>query len=384
MINFEQFAVERPLGSESNYSIIELIMNDAREYGYNIVKLPINAKKWSCEKSFIEYKKGKIDILPSPFSGPFSGEGRIKACNSWNDITSSPESILLFREAITKDILMPLNFPVYFPEEHKVRYSQLIESKPRCIITETGKSQISGLDPCPFFEDGNLKIPSAYKSIDDLLENDQDVYIEINSHCDDIETSQLILSKDSDSDFVIVVCAHMDSKYNTPGALDNAAGLYTLITTMNEISRMKVKARIHIIPFNGEENYGVPGQQKYMEYINKSGLRVSAVVNIDSPGFKGSSNVVSFYNIDEKRQHIILNETKSIKKGIEWYAGDHAMFAFKGVPCIVATSSNLFEKAVNYTHTPADTKDIVDIKLLEQLGFDISSIIKKIDEFVFA
>jgi aminopeptidase YwaD len=51
--------------------------------------------------------------------------------------------------------------------------------------------------------------------------------------------------------------------------------------------------------------------------------------------------------------------------GDQWISGDHAIFAFRGIPCVAVTSSNLMEQVVHLTHTPADTVEKVDVGLLD-------------------
>ena len=49
----------------------------------------------------------------------------------------------------------------------------------------------------------------------------------------------------------------------------------------------------------------------------------------------------------------------------QWISGDHGVFAFRGIPCVAVTSSNLTERVVKLTHTAADTVDEVDVGLLD-------------------
>ena len=62
--------------------------------------------------------------------------------------------------------------------------------------------------------------------------------------------------------------------------------------------------------------------------------------------------------------------------GEEWYAGDHAMFVFRGIPCLAVTSSNLFESVLEVTHTPRDTRELIDESLIGPTAEFLSEIIK--------
>ncbi len=384
MISLNDLAVERPVGSNNNKAIMDLLCKEAQAHGLEIVKLPIEVKSWNKKYSFAESNFRQIELYPSPFSPSFSGEGNITICDTWDDVINNPNSILVFQENLTKEILMPLDFPVYFPPEHKKIYDIIQAAKPKCIITETGKHKMSGLQPYPYFEDGNLQFASAYKDCEKYFVNQSKAYIEINSECRNTTTSQVVFKRKGYNESIIIICAHMDSKYGTPGALDNAAGLYTLSKIIENLKDDKLNSSVHYIPFNGEENYNIPGQIKYLDYIKKNKMHINLVINIDSPGFCGSQNAISFYNIEPIMQDSLISKTKSITKGQEWYAGDHAMFAFQQTPCIVATSNNLFETGIHYTHTEKDTIEIVDTKLLDELASDLRTIVKQVDSQEFA
>lgn len=383
MIPFDELAVERPLGSKNNENILGLIGREAEIHGYEVIRLSMKTKSWSPGPSFIEQSGVRTEILPSPFSSPFSGKGRLIACEGWEDLRNHGDSLLILRESLTKEALMPLDFPVYFPPDHRERHEILARSSPRCVIAETGRDRMSGLHPYPFFEDGNLGFPSAYKRSDKPLKDLQEAYIEIDSGFEEVETSQLILRKRGRERAITLLCAHMDSKYMTPGALDNATGLYALMNLLPALAKEELNSTLHLVPFNGEENYAIPGQLRYMDYLREKGERIRGVINIDSPGFVGSKNAISFYNIDENKQELLLGKAKGLEKGPQWFAGDHAMFAFQRIPCLVATSSNLFERAVDYTHTEKDTPDIVDLSKVHELVADLSLIVGEIDRGCF-
>ena len=55
-----------------------------------------------------------------------------------------------------------------------------------------------------------------------------------------------------------------------------------------------------------------------------------------------------------------MQAENGVVHGSEWYAGDHAAFAFRGISCMALTSSDLFEGGLEHTHTMRDTLDTVD------------------------
>ncbi|WP_406656650.1 M28 family peptidase [Methanolobus sp. ZRKC2] len=385
MIEMADLSIERPIGSHSNNHILELIKSEFADCNYDLISLPIKCQYWKKGISSIGQGDIRHELLTSPFSRNYNGKGRLIVCSKILDLENSEieNNILVLKDEITQIPLMPKDFPFYFPDENKKFYELVEKSNPACILTLTGKHQMSGLDPYPFFEDGNFSIPSCYASNEldlDKLDLTKDIEITIDSSVEERETEQLILQKRGTSDETIIICAHMDTKYGTDGALDNASGLYTLLQIAKRLEDVKTRSNIHIVPFNGEEYFGVSGQLKYLDYLKDNEKKVKLVINIDSPGYRDSKNALSFYNIEEDRVNDNLSGINDdVVKGMDWYAGDHAIFAFQGIPCIAATSSNLFEEAINVTHTSKDVLANVDTSLLNRLSGDLIGILLKLD-----
>ncbi len=65
------------------------------------------------------------------------------------------------------------------------------------------------------------------------------------------------------------------------------------------------------------------------------------------------------------RARTLIDRRPRATVGDQWIAGDHAVFAFRGIPCVAVTSSNLMERVVQLSHTAADTVGEVDVGLLD-------------------
>lgn len=241
---------------------------------------------------------------------------------------------------------------------------------------------MSGLNPFPVIEDGNFHIPVAsldkeiFKEIKDkILENE--IELSVISQNNNSTAYQLIASKKvANPKGTIVICAHMDSKYNTDGALDNASGVATMLCAAKGIDNNLYN--IDIVPFNSEEYYDPQGELIYLEDLKKSNKEVSLLINIDTVAHVGSKVAVASFNLNEKEQLEFDNIMKSctnIVSGQPWYAGDHAAFAFGGTKCVLISASDLFEGCLPYTHCPKDTIDLVDVKLIEDAADYICKIV---------
>jgi len=369
----------RPVGAKTNNELIEWLQEQARHLGYESILLPFECKVWETEKSSLTIHGETYTIFPSPFSRSFHGNAELcnVACLDELKNKDYQKKILILCGDLTKEPLMPTDFPFYYPKEHKVIVDHLQASEPAAILALTGKHPMCGLDPFPLFEDGNFSIPTAFLSnahAEKILKGD-DGYIEIHSRSVKAESQQIIMRKNSDNQEKIIVCAHMDTKYDTPGALDNGSGLAVMLEMMHMLKDKDLSDTIDFVPFNSEEYYGVNGQLLYLEQLSEP---VKCVINIDSPGHKDSKTALSFYNFDNNSPEQLLdNSDDMITIGEEWYAGDHSMFAFKGTRCIAVTSSNLFETVLELTHTENDTLENVDAELIKKTADFLSNLIIK-------
>lgn len=376
---------ERPVGSENNMDILLYLENLMVKMGYDIKKLPFICTTWETDESCLALNDRRINIQASPFSQPFEGSGKLVFAKSLEELETADcqNCILVVGGELVTTPLQPKEYPFYYPDAHKYLIELFERKQPAAIIAATGKHALCGLQPFPLFEDGNFLIPSAYVTeamFEELQGNDKEgmAWVSIQSKNKQQNSYQLVSRKRNKSNYgKIIICAHMDTKYNTQGALDNAVGVAVLIGAAARLAGSDCD--IDIVPFNGEEYYEASGEVEYLKYISSGQNEVSLVINIDSPCHAGSKIAVSLYNFDDPAKEVVdhLMQTQNeVVYGPEWYAGDHAAFAFRGIPCMVLTSSDLFEGGLDNTHTMQDTPETVDLSQIELVVNYINKIVE--------
>jgi len=369
-----RIAKSRPTGTTHNQELVSFIESYLMELGYEISKLPFACKVWEAEESFLTVEGRKYKLHVSPFSEAF--EGRIRAVIAENleqlKGADCEGKILFLTDELTQEALQPKDYPFYFPDEHKELIDCLEEKKPSAIIAVTGESSVCGLKPFYLIEDGNFHIPVASLEVDLFSEIadkvlDGELELVIASYNRSETAYQIIASKRvANSKGTIVICAHMDSKYNTPAALDNASGVAAMLLAAKGISSDHYN--IDIVPFNSEEYYDPQGELLYLEDIKKNNKEISLLINIDTVAHVGSKAAVASFNLNEKEMadlERMIKGSSNMVAGQQWYAGDHAVFAFSGTKCLLIYASDLFEGCISYTHCPKDTIELVDEKLIE-------------------
>ena len=342
--------------------------------GKCVEKLPFTCTTCETGESCLTMNDRRIEIQASPFSQPFEGSGRLAFVKSLEELETAncKNCILVVGGELVATPLQPKEYPFYYTDEHRYLIELFERKQPVAIIAATGKHALCGLQPFPLFEDGNFLIPSAYvpeAMFEELQGNDKEgmARVSIQTKNKQQNSYQLVAQKRNISNQGrIIVCAHMDTKHHTEGALDNAVGVAVLLEAAARL--VNLNYNIDIVPFNGEEYYEASGEVEYLKYISSRQDKVSLVINIDSPCHAGSKIAVSLYNFDDSAREVVgrLMQTQNeVVYGPEWYAGDHVAFAFRGIPCMVLTSSDLFEGGLDNTHTMRDTLDTVDLSQVE-------------------
>lgn len=384
----EKIIVERPIGTESNERISEFLQGISVKMGYDVISLDFDCYRWEKGESFIGFRGNRLNLFPGPFSKSFVGEAEIVRISTLEELRNFniTGKIALLDGMLTREPLMPKDFPFYYPDEHKSIIDLFENKKPKAIIAITDKHPMCGLNPFPLFEDGNFSIPSAYigKNTGDKIV-DETNSLRINLISNKVKSSgrQIIASKKGRNKGKIVVCAHMDTKYGTVGAIDNAAGVEVLFQIMKNLQNYDGLYDFDFVPFNGEEYYGVCGQLGYLKFVENQETEIKLVINIDSPGHIDSKTAISTYNFtDKKNQWIdkIIAKSAGIVKGSDWIAGDHAMFAFQGIPCVAVTSSNLSDTVLELTHTPNDTIENIEKCILKETSQFLTDLIKEYND----
>lgn len=381
----EKIAVERPVGTANNESILEFVEEVSEKLGYQLQALPFQCKVWNDCGS--ELNGCTVDLLTSPFSPSFSGTAELIAADSLDQLDQRiADKIVLLHGDLTKDGIQPKDYPFYYPEEHKALIEAMEINRPKAILAATGKSQMSGWDPFPLFSDGNFMLPSAYFKEDAFslvkqLSERRQLQLTISSQNELVESRQLIAQKPGKTKEKVIICAHMDTQYNTPGTLDNATGLAVLIQLMNLCKSEDFDFALDFVPFNTEEYYGADGELGYLAELANSEEQVKLVINIDSPAHIGSKTAISTYNVAGDLADTLENQMSQhpeIVTGEPWFAGDHAVFAFQQIPCLAVSSCDLFEGALANTHTPADTLDTVDPAIIDTAAAFLYQMLKSI------
>ena len=175
----------------------------------------------------------------------------------------------------------------------------------------------------------------------------------------------------------VIVCAHMDTTLNTPGAYDNASGLGALVELARAVQDIDMTDGIDLVAFACEE-IGFHGSSYYVNDLKERGLlqRVKACINLDM--VSGGDELWVWAGPGDFRERLgdILSRTEvgaryPLKISPQIAGGDDWNFHLEGIP----GATMLFWRQDVY-HKPIDTLERVDWQRVSDMVKATTAIIR--------
>jgi len=326
----------------------------------------------------------------SPYSLGWSGKAPLVVASTLEALGAldAGGKILLLRGDIAKEQLMPKNFTFFNPEHHKEIYRQVEKTNPDAIIAATSRNPelAGGLYPFPLIEDGDFDIPSVYMTEEEGERLAQAALHEVSLAFESERIpsigSNVYARKGGDPTRRIVVCAHIDAKDGTPGALDNATGIVTLLVLAELLEDYTGKFAIELVAINGEDYYGANGEVQLVEVNQGKFEEILLAVNIDAAGYIEEGTHYSTYGTTPEQADAIRRAFapyETIDEGAQWYQSDHSIFIQNGCPAVAITSQEFMHLSTYITHTTRDRPELVDPRKLVDIAKALRDLIEDLN-----
>jgi aminopeptidase YwaD len=328
------------------------------------------------------------------FASPYSLGCRVRAplviASTVEELETMAVShaVLLLRGDLTREQLMPKNFPFYNQDSHK-RIIQLLETKgPRAIVAATSRDAEmvgGGVYPFPLFEDGDFNIPSVYMTEEEgnrlAAQAGQEISLEIRAERIPSRGCNVIARKGAHAQRVVLF-AHIDARMGSPGASDNASGTIVLLLLAELLADYHGHLGIEIVAVNGEDYYSNPGEQLYLRANAGRFEEIALGINVDDVGYYRGKVAYSLYDCPSAMADSIcrvFSGYKDLVEGEPWYQGDHGLFLMNRIPALAITSEQLAELMAEITHTPKDKPEVVDANKLVMVAFALRDLLLHLD-----
>lgn len=380
----------RRTGSPQNQMAVEFVVSKLKSLGYELEESCFECVDWHSGQVVLIVNGEPVEARISPYSNGIETEAPLVHVRTLEDLQQADlrGKIGLLTGELAKEQLMPKNFPFYNPEHHQRIIAALEAQAPAALIAATSKNPdlAGGLYPFPLFEDGDFDIPSVYikDSYGEQLASLSGASARLKIEAERIPSAacNVIARKGQLPSPRLVICAHIDSKDGTPGALDNAAGVVTLLLLAERLRDYPGDPTVEIVAFNGEDYYAASGEIEYLQSSLGSAQDVLLAINIDGAGYKRGQTAYSLYGCPGPLRDTLLTVFSGypdLVEGPEWYQSDHGWFIQQGIPALAFTSDQFDRLWSEIAHTPMDRPELVSSQKLVSLSAALHDIILNVD-----
>jgi aminopeptidase YwaD len=346
----------RPTGSPGNRQAGEYLRAQFAQAGWPVETPSFACKTWRAGAVSLACGGQTFPAQINPYSPAFAGTHPFVICHDLAALQAAGDlagRLVVLAEELAEYPYMPRDFP-FITFEDQLRVLDALEAaRPEAVI---------GIGSAPLFCDAEFPLPSVTvppQALDGLTACQGDeLALSIESAVIAATGFNVIARSAGEGSRKIVVCAHYDTWFDTPGALDNAAGVSVLLALAGMLE--PEGAGVELVAFNGEDHYAAPGQ---VDYLAAGTEDIEYVINIDGIAAVGKHNSLAYFG----EAPALFADVRAIKQDFPdlvevepWPQGDHMIFAPRGIPAIALSSADAFDLWEQITHTAADMLDQVD------------------------
>ena len=369
----------RPIGSTANLAAADYIGEVFQRCGLALETQEIPCPDWIDEQTSLELNGESLEAFANTFSPSCDISAQvIPVCTPAElELACFTGQILLLYGDMAQGELATKG-GIYVSDRDRRILQLLEERQPAGIITINPTIHARWR----LIEDFDLDIPSVTVSARSglkLLKNPgATVHMQIAARWSPSHTSNVVARLPGELPEKIVFCAHYDSKVDTPGAYDNAAGVGVLLALAEILSERKPRHSLEWVAFTGEEGAGL-GDMEYARNMGDGFDRVTAAINIDGVGpYTGTTTVTSF--VASLPLEALIDETLKRYPGVirvePWPASDHYIFYSNGVPSLALTSKGIRD----IFHTSSDTFEWISGAKLAESALFILDLFEDLDD----
>lgn len=365
----------RCVGSAGNREATDVFRHTVEALGWATESPQFDCIDWFEDGADLMVGGAAFEALVSPYSLGARAEGRLVVVSTLPELEAlkAEGHVLLVRGELAVEQLMPKNFTFYNPDEHK-RIVALLEAKgPVAIVSATTRNaELAGaVYPFPLIEDGDFDIPSVYMAEEEgarLAElAGQVARLEIRAARTPSTGCNIVARKGTSAPLRVVLFAHIDAKKGTPGAIDNAASVVTLLLLAELLADYAGELGIEIVAMNGEDYYSSPGEIQWVEANAGRFAEIALGINLDGLGHAEGRTAYSLYGCSDGVADLVreaFGSQEEMMEGEPWYQSDHSLFLMNQRPALAVTSEHFMALLGEIAHTPEDSAEIVDMSKL--------------------
>ena len=356
----------RPIGSPGDHAAANYIQEVFRAAGLVVEIQEFECPAWEHLGTHLALDGEHVDTAANAFSPPcdVSAPGVAVGTVAELEAADLDGRIGILYGDLTKVPLSPKSW--FLKSEREDHIIRLLEEKtPAALITV--QPRVGDLERV--IVDWEFLIPSATVparvGLALLQRRAPRLNLRIQSRVASGHTCNVVARKGGDGQPRIVLCAHYDTTIDTPGALDNAAGVAVLLALAQILNQSNLRYSLEWIAFSGHE-YLPLGDDEYLRRCGDQLDGIMAAINFDGVGQYLAANSIAMFASSAVFQDQV---TESVREypGVTWVdpwpQSNHSTFAMRGVPAIAFSS----EGRIRLDHLRADSIEWVSPAKLQEV-----------------
>jgi Iap family predicted aminopeptidase len=326
----------RPGGTPANRAAAEYIAAEMRRLGLAVELQPLACPDWRCLSESLTLDGEPLEVLANPFSPACDVRASCVPVCTLAELERAELGgrIALLYGELTRQPLATKSW--FLSSEEDLRPVRLLEEKaPLAVLTvQALPGSVNRL-----IEDWEFGLPSATLPPESglalLSHPGGALHLHLETEQQPGETCNVVGRRAGTRPEVAVACAHYDTKYDTPGATDNAAGVAALLALAEILSAETLDCGLEFIAFANEEYLPI-GEDAYIPAVGEEHFnQLLLAVNFDGLGHRlDTLNVAAFTCSPEFQQRLeqIVAAHPAVVWTEPWPESNHSSFAWRGVP----------------------------------------------------
>ncbi|WP_129676156.1 M28 family peptidase [Candidatus Chloroploca sp. Khr17] len=355
----------RPVGSPANQQAADYIRATFRAAGLDVEEQPYACTAWEQDFIRLEQEGEQLDAAANAFSLPCDVTAPVISAGTIAQLeaVSARGKILLLYGDLAR---APLSAKSWFlKDERDDHIIQLLEQiQPAALLAPPTSTVYYG----HLTEDWELDLPAAtvpQAVARRLMQNaDSAAHLCIAARKIPAMAQNIVARTHGVFEKRIVVCAHFDTKINTPGASDNGGGAAALLALAERLSKWEAGVDLEFVAFNSEEYLPI-GDDEYVRRGEAYFPSIRCAINMDGIGAMLAANSLTAIATPEEMEQAIRHVAAEFP-GVQWVEpwpeSNHSTFSFRGIPAVALSSVG----ARGLAHSTADTIDVMSADKLEE------------------
>jgi len=369
----------RPVGSPANQQAADYIRETFRAAGLEVEEQPYACTAWEQDAILLEQNSEKLAAAANAFSLPCEITAPVVFAGTVAQLeaVSARGKILLLYGDLAR---APLSAKSWFlkdeRDDHIIRLLEQIQ--PTALLAPPTATDYFG----HLTEDWELDLPAATVPPAvalQLMQNpDSAAHLRIEARRIPATARNLVARTPGIFEKRIVICAHFDTKINTPGASDNGGGAAALLTLAERLSRRQNGPSLEFVAFNSEEYLPI-GDDEYVRRGEAYFPSIKCAINMDGSGAAlGTNSLTAISAPDEMEQ--IVRQVAAEFPGVVWVdpwpESNHSTFSFRGIPAVALGSVGVRGLA----HSTADMLEMMSEEKLDEVVMLVERLAQNLSE----